>query len=119
MESKRQKRFAGVIQQDLSDIFFREGNTWFPGEMVTVTHVRMTPDLGIARVYLSFLNVERSEEIIDSIRYRTREIRYKLGKKVKHQTKSIPELEFFVDNSIQRAAEMDKLFEEINKQHKD
>ena len=68
IESKRQQRFGGVIQQDLAEIFLKEGNAWFPGTMITVTRVRMTPDLGIARIYLSFFNAQDSEEAINKIR---------------------------------------------------
>src|SRR5690554_7416995 len=118
IESKRQQRFGGVVQQDLAEIFLREGSAWFPGTMITVTRVRMTPDLGIARIYLSFFNEQNSEEIIDKIRKRSKEIRYKLGKKIKNQTKNVPELEFFADDSLQYTEQMDKLFDEISKQPK-
>jgi ferredoxin len=56
MESKRQQKFAGVIQQDLATIFQREGNSYLPNTMVTITKVRVTPDLAIARIFLSFFN---------------------------------------------------------------
>jgi ribosome-binding factor A len=118
VESKRQQRFGGVIQQDLAEIFLREGNAWFPGTMITVTRVRMTPDLGIARIYLSFFNAQDSDEFINKIRSRTKEIRYKLGKKIKDQAKNVPELEFFADDSLQYTEKMDRLFDEISKQPK-
>lgn len=114
-ESKRQQRFGGVIQQDLAEIFLREGNAWLPGTMITVTRVRMTPDLGIARVYLSFFNTSNAEEAIQTIQSRTKEIRYKLGSKIKNQAKNVPELEFFEDNSAKYSEQMDQLFDEINK----
>jgi ribosome-binding factor A len=114
-ESKRQQRFGGVIQQDLAEIFLREGNSWLPGTMITVTRVRMTPDLGIARVYLSFFNSKDSEEPIKKIQSRTKEIRFKLGHKIKNQAKNVPELEFFADDSLQYSEQMDKLFDEISK----
>lgn len=116
MESKRQQRFAGVIQQDLAEIFLGEGNAWLPGTMITVTRVRMTPDLGIARVYLSFFNIQNSDEMIRKLRTHIKEIRYKLGRKIKNQVKSVPELELFADDSVQYSEQMDKLFDEINKQ---
>lgn len=115
-ESKRQQRFGGVIQQDLSEIFLREGNAWLPGTLVTVTRVRMTPDLGIARVYLSFFNSKSEEEPIKVIQSRARDIRYKLGVKIRNQAKKVPELEFFLDDSAKYSEEMDKLFDEISKE---
>lgn len=117
-ESKRQQRFGGVIQQDLAEIFLRDGSAWLPGTMITVTRVRMTPDLGIARIYLSFFNVQDSEESITKIRARTKDIRFKLGRKIKNQAKNVPELEFFADDSLQYTEQMDKLFDEISKQPK-
>jgi len=114
-ESKRQQRFGGVIQQDLAEIFLREGNLWLPGAMITVTRVRMTPDLSIARVYLSFFNTKESEESIEKIRSRTKEIRFKLGQKIKNQAKNVPELEFFADDSLEYSEQMNKIFDEISK----
>lgn len=114
-ESKRQQRFAGVIQQDLAEIFQREGGAWLPGVMITVTKVRVTSDLGIARVYLSFLGSKDSKSALDVIRVKVNEVRYKLGTRIRNQTKSIPTLEFFVDDSIEYQEHIDKLFEDINK----
>ncbi|TCK83018.1 ribosome-binding factor A [Albibacterium bauzanense] len=115
IESKRQQRFAGIIQQDLAEIFLREGNTWLPGVMITVTRVRITSDLGIARVYLSFLPVKDPQEALEKIRNHGNEVRYKLGTRIRNQTKSIPVLEFYVDDSNDYMEHMDKLFEGINK----
>src|SRR5690554_7546998 len=85
IESKRQQRFAGVIQKDLAEIFLREGNTWLPGVMITVTRVRITSDLGIARVYLSFLPVKDPQEALEKIRHHGNEVRYKLGTRIRNQ----------------------------------
>jgi|SRR5690606_22665600 len=115
-ESKRQQRFAGLIQQDLAEIFLREGGRWLPDGMITVTQVRMTPDLGIARVFLSFFNAKDPNQAILAIKNRSGEIRYKLGNKIKNQAKNIPQLEFFIDDSHDYKEHMDKLFDEISKE---
>lgn len=115
-ESKRQQRFASVIQQDLADIFQREGNIWAPDTMVTVTKVRVTPDLAIARIYLSFLNAKNSQLTIAKIKSHAGEIRYKLGAKIKNQARIVPQLEFFVDDTNSYVEHMDKLFEKISKE---
>ncbi len=115
IESKRQQRFAGIIQKDLAEIFLREGNIWLPGVMITVTRVRITSDLGIARVYLSFLPAKDPQEALEKIRHHGNEVRYKLGSRIRNQTKSIPVLEFYVDDSNDYVEHMDKIFEEINK----
>lgn len=114
-ESKRQQRFAGVIQQDLAEIFQRDGHAWLPGVLVTLTRVRVTSDLGIARVYLSFLNAPAPAEALEQIRNKSSEIRYRLGGRIRNQTKSIPQLEFYIDDSSQYTENIDRIFEEINK----
>ncbi|GGH04493.1 30S ribosome-binding factor RbfA [Sphingobacterium alkalisoli] len=115
-ESKRQQRFAGVIQQDLAELFQRDGRTWAPGAFITVTRVRVTPDLAIARVYLSFLNTNTAKDDIASIKTKTNEIRYKLGVKIKNQARVVPQLEFFLDDTNEYVEHMDKLFDEISKE---
>ena len=115
-ESKRQQRFAGVIQQDLAEMFQRDGNAWAPGAFITVTKVRVTPDLAIARVYLSFLNTKTAKEDIEQIKSKSNEIRYKLGTRIKNQARIVPQLEFFLDDTNEYVQHMDKLFEEISKE---
>lgn len=115
-ESKRQQRFAGVIQEDLAALFHREANSWAPGAFITVTRVRVTPDLSIARIYLSFLNTKTAKEDLKQIQNRTSEIRYKLGVRIKNQVRIVPELEFFLDDTNEYVEHMDKLFEKISKE---
>ncbi|SKB47305.1 ribosome-binding factor A [Sphingobacterium nematocida] len=115
-ESKRQQRFAGVIQQDLAELFLRDGKNWAPGAFITVTKVRVTPDLAIARVYLSFLNVNTAKADIASIKTKTSEIRYKLGARIKNQARIVPDLEFFLDDTNEYVEHMDRLFDEISKE---
>ena len=113
-ESKRQQRFAGVIQQDLGALFQREGGAWAPGAFITITRVRMTPDLAIARVYLSFLNTKTAKKDLAQVQSHTGEIRYKLGARIKNQARIVPELEFFLDDTNEYVEHMDKLFDEIS-----
>lgn len=115
-ESKRQQRFAGVLQQDLAELFLRDGKNWAPGAFITVTKVRVTPDLAIARVYLSFLNTNTAKNDIASIKSKTSEIRYKLGARIKNQARIVPELEFFLDDTNEYVEHMDRLFDEISKE---
>lgn len=114
-ESKRQQRFASVIQEDLAAIFQREGLTWTKGSFVTITQVRITPDLAIARIYLSFLKNAEAEEVLLNIRKHSNEIRYILGGKIKDQVRIIPHLEFYIDDTNEYVEHIDKLFDEINK----
>ena len=115
MESKRQQKFARLIQKDLGELFQREGAQYLPGSMITVTKVRATPDLGMVRVFLSFFAVKDAQEAIKTIRAHSSEIRYNLGKKIKDQVKGIPNLVFFLDDTSEYVAKMDQIFEEIKK----
>ncbi len=110
MESKRQQKVARQIQKDLSDIFQKEGRTWFDNAFITVTIVRMSPDLGIARVYLSFLVAKNKGLILEQVQERNKQIRQLLGQRVRHQLRIVPELHFYLDDTAEYAAKMDALF---------
>jgi ribosome-binding factor A len=116
MESKRQQKFAGVIQQDLAEIFQREGMNFLPNTMVTITKVRVTPDLAIARVFLSFFNSLDATASLSTVKTHASEIRYKLGAKIKNQVRVVPQLEFFVDDTNDYVEKMDQLFDQISKE---
>ncbi|MHB1176832.1 MAG: 30S ribosome-binding factor RbfA [Daejeonella sp.] len=116
MESKRQQKFAGVIQKDLAEIFQREGANLLPNIMVTITKVRVTSDLAIARVYLSFFNSNNNTLALNTIKAHAGEIRYKLGSRIKDQARIIPQLEFFVDDTSEYVERMDKIFDKISKE---
>lgn len=116
MESKRQQKFAGVIQQDLAAIFQREGMGFLPNTLVTITKVRVTPDLALARVFLSFFNSSNTQQALQNIKSHANEIRYKLGARIKDQVRVIPQLEFFVDDTNEYVERMDKIFDKISKE---
>ena len=100
MDSMRQQKIARLIQKDIGDIFSREGSSLTAGAMLTVTKVKITSDLSLARVYLSIFPPAKREGVIDKINYKKGEIRFKLGNKVKNQLRKVPDLEFFEDDSL-------------------
>lgn len=116
MESKRQQKFAGVIQEDLAAIFQREGINYLPNTLITITKVRVTPDLAIARVFLSFFNNTNAQLALQTIKSHGNEIRYKLGARIKDQVRVIPQLEFFIDDTSEYVERMDKIFDKISKE---
>lgn len=116
MESKRQQKFAGVIQEDLAVIFQREGMNFLPNTLVTITRVRVTPDLAIARIFLSFLNNANTSVALNTIKAHASEIRYKLGSRIRSQVRIVPQLEFFVDDTNEYVEKMDRLFDKISKE---
>lgn len=111
MESKRQQKVSRQLQKDLSEIFQRELPHLFNGAgFVTVTSVRVSPDLGVARVYMSFLATRNKELLLDNIRDKSKLIRQHLGDRVRHQLRVVPELSFFLDDTAEYAEKMEKLF---------
>jgi ribosome-binding factor A len=118
MESKRQQKFAGVIQEDLAAIFQRDLMGLLPNTLVTITKVRVTPDLALARVFLSFFNSNNKQLALNTIKSHASEIRYKLGARIKDQVRIIPQLEFFIDDTGDYVERMDKLFDKISKEER-
>jgi ribosome-binding factor A len=119
MESKRQQKFAGVLQEELATIFQREGAAYLPNTLVTITKVRVSPDLAVAKVYLSFLNTNNTTLSVAEVNSHAGEIRYKLGARIRHQARVVPTLTFFVDDTNQYVEHMDKIFHKISKERKD
>ena len=109
MESQRQSKVSRLIQKELSDIFQKEMSTLFAGGMISVTVVRVTPDLGTARVYVSLFPPERRQELFELITIQVKTLRHELGKRVRNQLRQVPELQFFIDDSIDYAKRIDDL----------
>jgi ribosome-binding factor A len=109
MESTRQKKIARLIQKELAEIFRRRSGELAPGKMITVTTVRISPDISVARVYLSIFPSTDKEKIIESIKNHIPTVRYELGKQVHNQLRIIPELAIFADDSLDYIDNIDKL----------
>lgn len=108
METTRQNKISRLIQKELSEIFLLQTKS-MNGVLVSVSAVRISPDMSIARVYLSVFPSERSQEIVKNINNNMKSIRYELGTRVRHQLRIIPELKFFVDDSLDYAERIDEL----------
>ncbi|PUZ27769.1 ribosome-binding factor A [Chitinophaga costaii] len=113
-ESKRQKQVGQQVQQELSDIFQRMGFNMTDGGMISIATVRMTPDLLEARVYLSMFQIKDTAEMINRIKERAGEIRKDLGNRMSKQLRRIPELSFFLDDTLDYVFKMEELFKKIN-----
>lgn len=108
METTRQNKISRLIQKELSEIFLLQTKS-MNGVLVSVSAVRISPDMSIARVYLSVFPSERSQEIVKNINDNMKSIRYELGTRVRHQLRIIPELKFFVDDSLDYGERIDEL----------
>ncbi|HTJ10737.1 MAG TPA: 30S ribosome-binding factor RbfA [Dinghuibacter sp.] len=113
-EGKRQKQVAGLLAEELSPIFQRLGLNMIDGGMVSISGVKVTPDLLEARVYLSFFQVQQPALALKTIEERAWEIKKELTAKVKHQLRRMPELKFFLDDTLEHVFHMEELFKKIN-----
>lgn len=108
MDINRQNKIARLIQKELSEIFLLQTKTMH-GVMVSVSAVRISPDLSVARAYLSVFPSDKAEEMVNNINANMKAIRFELGTRVRHQLRIIPELKFFVDDSLDYIEHIDEL----------
>ena len=108
MQETRQNKIARLLQKELS-LIFQEQTRSLHGVMVSVTRVRISPDLSICTAYLSIFPSEKSEELIKNITKNEKQIRYELGTRVRYQLRIIPELRFFIDDSLDYIDRIDEL----------
>lgn len=110
MESTRQAKISRLLQKELSEIF-RQQTAKTRGVIVSVSTVRVSPDLSIARIYLSVFPSDKGQEMIDNINASQKSVRYELASKVRFQLRKVPELHFYLDDSLDYIANIDSLLE--------
>lgn len=110
MESNRQAKISRLIQKELSEIF-RQQTAKTHGVIISVSAVRVSPDLSIARVYLSVFPSEKGNEMIENINKSAQTIRYELAQRVRYQLRKTPALQFYIDDSLDYIENIDKLLE--------
>jgi ribosome-binding factor A len=117
-EGKRQKQIGGLIQEELSKIFQRFGLNMIDGGMVSISSVKITPDLLEARVYLSFFQVADAKEALKKIQEKAGEIKRELGNQVRQQLRRIPEVKYFRDDTLDHVFRMEEIFKKISGEKK-
>ena len=117
-ESKRQKQVAGLINEEMNDILRRMNFLMVDGGMISISTVKITPDLFEARIYLSMFQVKDTQAALLKFEEKNKEIRKELGNRVRHQLRSIPELKFFIDDTLDYVFKMEELFKQINEESK-
>lgn len=113
-EGKRQKQVAGLLNEELNAIFQKLGLSMMDGGMVSISSVKITPDLFQARIYLSFFQIKDPKATLKKIEEREWEIKKELVTRVKHQLRSMPELTFYIDDTLDYVFKMEELFKKIN-----
>jgi ribosome-binding factor A len=107
METTRQQKINSLLQKDLAEILLRE--VVVPNTMISVTRVNITPDMSIARVNLSIFATQDKTETLKKVQAKKSEIRHLLGERVKNQLRIVPDLQFFLDDSLDRIDRIDEL----------
>lgn len=110
METTRQAKISRLIQKELSEIF-RQQTAKTHGTIVSVSAVRTSPDLSVAKAYLSIFPSEKSAEMLESIKNSAKTVRYELAQKVRFQLRKVPELQFYLDDSLDYLENIDKLLQ--------
>lgn len=113
MDTTRQLKFARLIQKEIGNLFLKEGKNYYGSSFVTVTGVKITPDLSKARIQISVFQ-NKGQEVLTKLSHHTREIRKELGLRIRNQARIIPELEFFIDDSLDYAEKIDKIMKDIH-----
>ena len=108
MQETRQNRIARLLQKELAQIF-QSQTRMMHGVMVSVTRAKVSPDLSICTAYLSVFQLEKGEEILKNINRNEKTIRYELGTRIRNQVRIIPELRFFIDDSLDYIERIDEL----------
>ncbi|MBL7743665.1 MAG: 30S ribosome-binding factor RbfA [Chitinophagaceae bacterium] len=117
-EGKRQKQIAGLLNEEINSIFQRLGLNMIDGGMVSISSVKVTPDLLEARFYLSFFQVKDIKAALKKIDERHHEIKKELAAKVRHQLRSIPVLKFYQDDTLDHVFKMEEIFKKIEEDKK-
>jgi ribosome-binding factor A len=117
-EGKRQKQVAGVIHEELTTIFTKLSLNIVDGGLVSIASVKITPDLLEARIYLSVFQAKNNSAVLQKIEDRAHEIKRELASRVKHQLRRIPEIKYFLDDTLDHVFKMEELFKKIDEEKK-
>lgn len=109
MESTRQKKVSRLIQKEMADIFLRRGSEIAHGKLISITKVRISPDLSYAKIYISVFPGNENAEVMQSIEEHNSKIRYDLGQKIKSQLRIVPDIHFLIDDSLDYIDNIDRL----------
>ena len=118
LEGKRQKQVAGVIHEEMSVIFQKLGLSMLDGGLVSISSVKVTPDLLEARIYLSVFQAKDNEAVLKKVEEKAYEIKRELASKVKHQLRRMPEIKYFLDDTLDQVFKMEELFKKIEEEKK-
>ena len=114
-ETKRQHQVARMIKEEMSLIFQRMGRSYYGHAFVTISDVVLTPDLGEAKIYISIFQAEDKEAVSDKLNEGSWNLRKELGFKIRNKVRTLPQIKFFNDNTLDEAAKINALLQKISK----
>jgi ribosome-binding factor A len=112
MDSTRQKKISRLLQREISEMFLKESKSVTMGAMVSVSQVRISPDLGLAKVYVSIFPSEKKNEVFNEVNAHISLLRRNLGLRIGKQLRVVPELHFYIDDSLDYIDNIDRLLKE-------
>lgn len=118
LEGKRQKQIAGVIHEEMTTIFRRMGLSMVDGGLVSISSVKVTPDLLETRIYLSVFQAKDNAAVLKKIEDKAHEIKRELAAKLKHQLRRIPEIKYFLDDTLDHVFKIEELLKKIDDEKK-
>ncbi len=114
MPSTRQRKVGKLLQKELAEIFQTQMHSWFGGAFITVTEVTVTPDLKVAKVYLSFFDKKEKNNIMDVVLDCSRKIKVTLASNIRNQVRAIPDLNFYIDDTEEISQSVEEMFKKID-----
>ncbi|MBK8088350.1 MAG: ribosome-binding factor A [Chitinophagaceae bacterium] len=119
LEGKRQKQIAGVIHEEITSIFRKMGLSMVDGGLVSISSVKVTPDLLETRIYLSVFQAKDNAAVLKKVEDKAHEIKRELASKLKHQLRRIPEIKYFLDDTLDHVFKMEELLKKIEDEKKE
>lgn len=112
MDSRRQRQVAKLLQEEMAALFLKHGREWYGNAFMTITEATVTPDLAEARFFVSVFNVQDKAAVMARLNANVPDVRFQLGRSIRHQLRHVPELQFFLDDGMERAARVEELLKD-------
>ena len=119
MESRRQAKVSKLLMRETAILLQKNSRIWFGNRFVSVSQVKITPDLSYAKVYVTFINEKNPEELLKLLQRRTKDVRMKLATALRNDLRKLPEIQFFYDDTLDYAEHMNRLLDDLNSPKKD
>jgi len=114
METKRQRQTGEIIRRHFSDLLMQEGSNLSGGALVTVTMVKMSSDLGLAKIYLSVYNTENKQEVLLTFQQEATSLRQSLARRVRNKMRRVPDIDFYLDDTLDEMYRLNSLFDKLH-----